>query len=236
MLAILFLVDNIFSSSGKTPTMKYKAVIFDMDGTLLNTLADISDSMNSVLLERGYPTHSEESYKLFIGDGMGTLVRRALPSDVICDDIVASCIEDMADRYDKNWDINSFIYDGVSELLTTIEKNGVKKAILTNKPNLFVKRIYDKYFSKWKFEVMLGSTKSYPRKPDPTTALMIADKLSLHPSEIVFLGDSSVDMITAVNAKMYPVGALWGYRTREELFKSGASTTIEEPTELLAYL
>ena len=216
--------------------MNYSSVIFDLDGTLLNSLTDLADAMNHVLAKRGYKTHDENSYKNFIGDGLKELVRRALPKDAVSDDLVHLCLFEMEGEYSGNWDNKTKLYEGVADLLDGLAQENVKLAILSNKPHSFVEKIYGRFLNRWTFEIMLGAGGKFPRKPDPSGALHIARALDANEGEVVFLGDSKTDMLTAKNAGMVPVGALWGYSTREELNENGAAFLIERPTDLLSII
>lgn len=216
--------------------MKYKAIIFDLDGTLLDTLEDIADSMNSVLKHLGFPKHNLNAYKYFVGEGLERLVRRVLPEDKLEEGLVAQCIGRMRDEYRKRWADKTHPYPEVPELLDALSIRGVKLAILSNKPDDFTKVIVAKFLPHWKFVSILGANDAMPKKPDPTAALTIAETLNIPPHECLFLGDSNIDMETAQAAGMYPVGALWGFRTAEELTESGAKSLVEKPTELLKLL
>ena len=196
--------------------MIYKAVLFDLDGTLLDTLKDIADSVNIALDQLGFPQHEVEAYKYFVGDGREALAIRALPED--CRDTVnvdklAASIEA---EYSRRWAINTRAYEGVPDMLQTLKDLGIKMAILSNKPQASAEEMVAKYFSQWRFELTLGARSSIPMKPDPTAALHIARRLNIPPAEFLYLGDTDVDMKTASAAGMYPVGALWGFRTTDE--------------------
>jgi phosphoglycolate phosphatase len=216
--------------------MNYKAVIFDMDGTLLDTLADLAESMNQVLGRFGFPGHGEEAYKYFVGDGIEILARRALPSDRVNDTLVAQCVSAMVEEYARRWDLKTRPYEGIPELLDALTEKKLPMAILSNKPHDFSLLVADKLLARWTFQVILGARPSVPKKPDPAAALEIARDLRLAPEEILYLGDTGTDMKTARAAGMFPVGALWGFRTESELTAEGARVLIEHPQDLLQYL
>lgn len=216
--------------------MKYKAIIFDLDGTLLDTIDDLADSMNGVLARRGIPTHDVDKYKYFVGDGMSTLVKRALPQDISNDSLVSECITEMREEYGKRWANKSCPYEGIPELLDMLAAEGIKTAILSNKPDEFTKIVVEKLLSRWKFEVVLGERSGIPKKPDPTGAMEIADLLNIPPEEFLYLGDTNTDMLTANAAGMYAVGVLWGFRKADELIKSGAQILLEKPVDLIEVL
>lgn len=217
--------------------MKFKAALFDLDGTLLDTLEDLADCMNSVLEQNGFPVHELERYKYFVGAGMENLVRRALPERVRNEDeTVSACLESMREEYSRRWKDKSRPYEGVPELLSALSKQGLRLAILSNKPDDFTKKTVSKLLGEWKFEIVRGELPPVPRKPDPTSAIEIAQELAIPPEEFIYLGDSNIDMQTANGAGMYAVGALWGFRTADELLSSGARALIEKPLDLLKLL
>ena len=216
--------------------MSFKAVLFDLDGTLLDTIEDLADSMNCVLEGLGFPTHEVEPYKYFVGDGVENLVRRALPEGHRNEATVEKCAAAMNEEYGKRWGNKTRPYDGVPELLDELTARGVSKAVLTNKVQQFAQLTVAKLLSKWSFDLVAGARPSVPQKPDPTTALEIAGRLGFPPCEFLYLGDTNTDMKTAVAAGMCPVGALWGFRPVEELIASGAQVLIERPAALLDLL
>jgi phosphoglycolate phosphatase len=212
----------------------FEAVIFDLDGTLLDTLSDIAVAANKALGRQGFPSHGVEEYRYFVGDGVTMLMRRALPPQKRHDDaIIAACVDLFREEYGRTWDLNTRAYEGIPELLDTLTGKGMKMAVFSNKPDDFTKRYVDRFFQDWFFEIVLGLRQGMPKKPDPAGAIQIAGHLRITPPRFLYLGDSGVDMKTAVNAGMFPVGALWGFRTREELVEHGAGATIEHPMELL---
>ncbi len=216
--------------------MKYKAVIFDLDGTLLDTLEDIADSMNRVLHGRGLPTHPTEAFRYFVGSGAAILVSRALPPEKRNDEVTANCLEAFRREYACNWNKKTKPYDGVSKLLDALTAKQIEMAVLTNKPQHFAELCIEEFFSGWKFAVILGQRDGVPMKPDPAGPREIARCLDIPSEEFLFLGDSDVDMRTAVNAEMLPVGAMWGFRSEKELRESGAVEVIGRPAELLRFV
>ena len=216
--------------------MPYKAILFDVDGTLLNTLEDLSGAVNRVLAGKGFPTHKLEAYRYFIGDGSAMLITRALPEEKRNDDTIRSCIEMFIEDYGRNWNVRTKPYDGVTEMLDALMARGLKIAALSNKPHEFTKRCVNDFLPNWPFEVVLGYRDAVPLKPDPASALEVAKRLNIPPVDFLFLGDSAVDMKTAIAAGMYPVGVLWGFRPVEELQENGAQALIERPLEILNLL
>jgi phosphoglycolate phosphatase len=213
--------------------MTYKAVIFDLDGTLLNTLHDIANPVNHVLSKYGYPTHSITDMREYIGNGIGQLVYRALPADVAESLHYKKILEEVRVEYQKHLNNSTVIYDGIGEVLSTLQARRISLNILSNKSDEFMDEVHDTYFKEWDFDIVLGARINKPLKPDPTSLLEIIDDLGLSADECVFVGDSDVDMQTAVNAGVYAVGVTWGFRTQDVLRASGADTIISQPDELL---
>jgi phosphoglycolate phosphatase len=213
--------------------MSFRAVLFDLDGTLLDTLDDLADSANLALRQCGFPEHPAESYKVFVGDGIENLLRRAVPEDRRDPATLARCVSLTREQYAGRWAEKTRPYDGISGLLDALTVRGIPMAVLSNKPEEFTRLCVERLLAGWHFEVVLGACPSLPRKPDPAGALQIAERLQLGPTEIVYLGDTGTDMQTAVAAGMFPVGALWGFRTAEELIAHGARVLLQKPVELL---
>jgi phosphoglycolate phosphatase len=217
-------------------TLRFQAVIFDLDGTLLDTLDDIADSANSVLKQFGYPTHPVEDYRFFVGDGVEMLIRRVLPEGERTDDLVGRGVGRMREEYGRNWNVKTKPYAGVPSMLDALAARNVKLAVLSNKPDEFTRACVEGLLPAWRFDVVAGQGPDVPHKPDPGGALWVARKLGLPPERIVFLGDSGNDMRAAVSAGMYPAGALWGFRPREELEASGARALMDRPEDVVALI
>jgi phosphoglycolate phosphatase len=216
--------------------MSFHAVLFDLDGTLLDTLDDLADSANLALRQLGLPEHGAESYKRFIGDGIDNLVRRAVPEDRRDAATLAECVNLTRGNYAIRWAEKTRPYDGIPELLDSLTTRGIPMAVFSNKPDEFTQLCVERLLAAWHFEVVMGSSPALPKKPDPAGACWIAERFQVEPAEFVYLGDTDTDMQTAVAAGMYPVGALWGFRTAEELSGCGARALIHRPAELLAIL
>jgi phosphoglycolate phosphatase len=216
--------------------MNFKAILFDLDGTLLNTIEDLTDSMNQVLSRFGFSGHDQEAYKYFVGDGVESLIRRALPADRVDEKMVAQCAAAMREEYGRRWDKKTRPYPGIPELLDTLCQRGISMAILSNKVQDFTEICVSRLLSKWSFRIILGARPTVPKKPDPTAALEIAESMDLTPSQFLYLGDTSTDMQTAVAAGMFPLGALWGFRTARELMAHGAKALLQKPLDLLQHL
>lgn len=207
------------------------AVIFDLDGTLINSLDDLADSANTVLAECSLPVHPVESYKYFVGDGMETLVRRAAPPETP-DAALASLYARVKAEYGKNWAVKTRPYDGIIPMLERLAAMRTPVALLSNKPHEFVGVVAERFFPTTRFAVVQGCPAGGKPKPDPANAYAAAKALGLSPDRIAFVGDSRTDMDTAVNAGMLPVGVLWGFRPESELLKHGAKVLLAKPAEL----
>jgi len=216
--------------------MKRKAVLFDLDGTLLDTLEDLCDSVNRVLAARGFPIHPLDAYRYYVGDGAATLFRRVLPENQNGDEMVQNCLLDFREDYGRNWNVKTKPYPGIEELLDALTERGIQMTVLSNKPDETTKKCIEGLLPRWKFAPVLGQREGVPKKPDPAGVTEITETLGLHPSAFLYLGDTGTDMRTATAAGMFPVGALWGFRTEEELTETGARALIREPLELLLYL
>lgn len=211
--------------------MEYKAVIFDLDGTLVNSLNDLADSVNVVLKEYGYPTHPVDKYRIMVGNGIGKLIERALPANVsgkIREEVLAR----FKTVYESHQLDKTAPYEGIINMLEDLKKKNIPLAVCTNKHDEAAKKIIATLFARNTFQEIIGDLPGFKRKPDPQKVFIIAENMALKPQEIVYIGDSSVDMQTAVNAGMLPVGVLWGFRAREELVANGAALLLEHPSDL----
>jgi len=213
--------------------MSHAAVLFDLDGTLLDTLEDIADSTNQVLASFGFTTHPTASYKLFVGDGEDMLATRALPEGHRDAATVSRTVVLFHEVYSKRWANRTRPFPGIPLLLDSLVQDGIRLAILSNKAQRFAEAAVSRLLGRWSFEVVLGAQPSLPVKPSPEGALRIARQMGFPAERFLYLGDSGVDMKTAVSAGMYPVGALWGYRSRDELKAAGALALVAAPEEAL---
>ncbi|PIF69410.1 HAD family hydrolase [Flavobacterium sp. 2] len=215
--------------------MKFKGIIFDLDGTLVDSLHDISDAMNTVLESLNYPTHTYDTYQYFIGSGLRNLVSKALPSTNNSDEQIEICFEMMIQEYRKICTSKTKPYEGILELLDNLTSQNIKLAVFSNKADELTKKIASEIFPNH-FDAAVGLSTEELKKPNPFEAIEISKKWNLKPEEILFVGDSDIDMKTAVNANMFPVGVSWGYRTEEELKSSGAKLVINNASELIEIL
>lgn len=210
-----------------------RAVLFDLDGTLADTLADLANAVNWALAQLGCPTHPVDSYRLKVGDGARQLCERALPADR--QDLIEETLRLMRNRYSEHCFELSRLYKGIPELIAALAER-YQLAVLSNKPDHFTKRMIAHYFNPSPFSVVRGQLPDVPLKPDPTAALQIARELVVPPAQWLYLGDTNTDMRTARAAGMHPVGVLWGFRDREELVESGAEHIVAKPEEVLKLL
>jgi len=209
-----------------------RAFLFDMDGTLVDSLADIGGSMNFVLRTLGHPEHPIAAYRTLVGEGVASLVQKALPrgADAQREDAAAR----YRARYAENLLASSRPYAGVVELIEALRVRGDRIAVVTNKPQGPATTIAETLFAKGMFDVVVGERTGLARKPDPAMALLAAQALEIAPSACVFVGDTLVDMHTARAAKMRSVGVLWGFRDRAELEEAGADHIVARADEILA--
>ncbi|HCM27403.1 MAG: hypothetical protein A2Z99_02345 [Treponema sp. GWB1_62_6] len=213
-----------------------KAVIFDLDGTLVDTIEDIAAAVNSAFAKYGYPPRlGREMYKM-VGNGMRNLIKQALPQAVSDQSIIEECASAAIKAYAEKPAVYSRAYPGIDELLVGLKSRGIPSAIISNKPDILTRMVVDAVFPGHDFRVVQGEKPGVPRKPDPDSSLEIAAVLGAKPEEVLYLGDSDVDMLMAGAAGFFSVGAAWGFRGTEELEKAGAMRIIDQPVELLSLL
>jgi phosphoglycolate phosphatase len=216
--------------------MRFSAVIFDLDGTLLNTLADIADSANRVFSAHGLPTIPRDRFKTYVGEGVTRLFERSLPEEMRNAESIEEFGAQFRREYAQGWNVLTEPYVGATELLREVAQRGIPMSVLSNKPHEFTVRCVSEYFAGHEFELVLGVSDETPPKPDPAGALRIVSDLGVTAEQTLYLGDTGTDMQTAVAAGLHPVGALWGFRAREELVDNGAVQLIASPLELLPLL
>jgi len=215
--------------------MDKHAVLFDLDGTLLNTLQDIADSCNAALQRHGFPPHPLDSYRYFVGDGVSMLVARTLPESEPDRATLEAVVATYREEYHRRWNVRTEPYPGIVELLAELTRRRIQMTVLSNKPDDFTRRCVAEYFPQFKFSAVLGASSAFPQKPIPIAALHIAKLVGIAPADFLYLGDTATDMKTAVAAGMFPVGACWGFRPAEELTGTGARELIQQPKELLKF-
>lgn len=212
----------------------FKAAIFDLDGTLADTVDSMAYCGNRALKELGLPEQPYEEYKHFAGDGVDELIRRALAA---AGDTKFVHFDEMGKIYREYFSRDCMYhvlpYDGIIDMLEVLKEKGIKTAVLSNKPDAQAVDVIETLFGKGYFDHIQGQREGIPRKPSPEGALAIADKFRVRPGECLYLGDTDTDMKTGNAAGMYTVGVLWGFRTREELEKNHAMSIVEKPWEIL---
>ena len=222
-----------FHREVKQPTVEIpKGFLFDMDGTLVDSLSDIGNAMNVVLASYGFPQHAIETYKTLVGEGARSLVEKSLPKDA--QHRAGEALTRYKARYATHLVVESKPYEGIVELLTELSARGDKLGVVTNKPHDAAVGVMTKLFPEIHFAIVVGQKDGTPHKPDPSGALLAAQALGTAPSETFFVGDTDTDMKTATNAGMIAVGVLWGFRDEAELKSHGAHHIVLHPRDLLA--
>lgn len=209
-----------------------KAVLFDLDGTLVNSLYDLADSTNYTLTQMGFPTHETERYKYFVGDGIPKLIERTLPVSERNEKTKAEALKIFMDYYRQHYVDKTVPYKGIKELLSNLKAEGLKLAVVSNKAQEMALTVTSKLLGD-EFSIVCGKQEGYPAKPDPTLTLKVIADLNVEPQSCVFIGDSGMDMLVAKNAGCTAVGVLWGFREETELLSNGANYTVKNPLEIL---
>lgn len=210
-----------------------RAVLFDLDGTLTNTLEDIADAMNRSLRLHGLPEWPLDAYRYLVGDGAKKLAERAVRDR---QELALSVQQEYQAYYQEHTRVKTQPYDGVPEMLRALQDKGLKLAVFSNKPDADTKNVVAHFFPDIPWAAVRGQIEGIPVKPDPTGALAVSEALQIPPAEFLYLGDTATDMHCAVNAGMLPIGALWGFRTAEELQSSGARQLVQHPMDVLSCL
>lgn len=213
--------------------MRFRAVLFDLDGTLLDTLRDLAESMNRVLDARGLPTHPIDAYRYHVGEGASMLVARALPEDRRDPETVRAALAEYRAMYEMNWNVHTRPYDGIPELLDALVGQGLTLGILSNKPHPMTLKCVEGFLAKWPWACVLGQRDTVARKPNPAGAIEAAALMRVGPDEVLYLGDTATDMETARAAGMFAVGATWGFRPESELRAAGAHAIVRHPREVM---
>ena len=227
-------VFNVTTMEGKAMNQKYKAVIFDLDGTLLDTLEDLTDSCNQALTGLGYPAHTIAEVRQFVGNGLGVMIEKALPGGRGNPDY-DKALDRMREIYSANYQNKTKAYDGVLDLIERLKERGVKMAIVSNKPDAQVKELAALYFKSIPQEAAIGENEAagVRRKPYPDSVYTALKALGANKEDAVYIGDSDVDMATARNSGLPCISVSWGFKTREFLQEKGASPIVDRPDEVL---
>ncbi len=210
-------------------------MIFDLDGTLLNTLGDLADAANFALESMGFPVHGTEEYKYFVGNGIPKLIERCLPEDKRSDEIIEKTLEIFDKRYGEHCMDKTRPYAGITETIGKLSEYGVRLAVASNKADGFTQALVGKFFGN-SFDIVQGSLPNVPRKPSPEIVYGIMSAVGAEKCETVFVGDSGVDITTAKNAGVDHIGCLWGFRTKEELVSAGAVNIAETPEQIMKFI
>lgn len=216
--------------------MKYSAVLFDLDGTLLDSLEGIALAMNAVLSEQGWVTHPTAAYATMVGNGIEEMVERAISPHMTAGEIFSSLVADYRRHYSRLWLQHSPPYPGIEELLAFLVKKSMALAVLSNKRDDFCKNMVAHFFPGIKFAEVCGMLPGVAQKPDPSTALAIAQRLNIAAERFLYLGDTDVDMQTACSAGMFAGGVAWGFRSVVELKAAGARKIFNHPGDVIAFL
>lgn len=211
---------------------RFDGVIFDLDGTLLDSLNDIANAANATLAKLQLPTWPIANYKHYVGDGVRVLFERALGASAQVPGVLERCLEIYQGEYNNSWDRESTPYPGILKMLASLHQAGLKLAVLSNKPEPFTLKCIERFFSEVPFDLVLGHSERFPRKPDPASAKWIASEFSSDPGRIAYVGDTNTDMQTAVGANLFAIGVTWGFRTETEIVVAGAKIICHNADEL----
>ncbi|QHQ62166.1 HAD-IIIA family hydrolase [Anaerocolumna sedimenticola] len=214
--------------------MKYTTVIFDLDGTLLNTLEDLTDSVNYALGKFGYPLRTIDEIRQFVGNGVKVLINLAVPNKTSAED-TDKCLKLYRKHYSENMQNKTRPYDGITEMLKSLKEKGIKLAVVSNKYDTAVKALCNDYYKEY-IEVAIGESPDVAKKPAPDSVFAALKELGSEKEDALYVGDSDVDVHTAHNAGIKCVGVTWGFRNREILKREGADYIIDKPEELLQYV
>lgn len=213
-----------------------KTVIFDLDGTLLNTLDDLADSTNYALSKFGYPTRTIEEVRQFVGNGVAKLIERAIP-DGKNNPNFEKCLSIFKENYAQNMYNKTAPYNGIIEMLSNLKSKGIKIAVVSNKFDLAVKELCKKYFEGFiDFAAGENEAQGIKKKPAPDTVISVLNEFNFAPEDAVYVGDSDVDIMTAKNSKMPCISVTWGFRDKKFLLENGATILINAPSEIYNHL
>ena len=216
-------------------TKRFNTIIFDLDGTLLDTLHDIAAAANKTLQAMHYPEHPVAAYRQFVGDGLLVLAQRIAPENTE-EEKIAEIVKLFEVHYDQSWDLNTRPYPGIMDMLQKIVDNGFNTAVLSNKPDEFTRRCVSRFFPDSGFGLVFGNRQEVPKKPDPLAAVEIAAYFRSQPESCLFIGDSRVDIMTANAAGMTSLGVSWGFRGRRELEEAGADVIVDSPVDIVSFV
>lgn len=216
-------------------TARYKTVIFDLDGTLVDTLTDIAEAANLVLDSLGFPSHPKDDYRTFVGDGLMTLAERILPEGSEPETLTRTAGL-FRIHYLDHWDRNSRPFPGILSMLERLMERQINLAVLSNKPDDFTQLFVSRFFPTIAFGLVRGNTVDQPKKPDPKVALEMARTFATSPDSCLLVGDSAVDILTAKASGMASMGVTWGFREKRELESHGADLIVTQPEEIVSHV
>lgn len=211
-----------------------KLAVFDLDGTLIDSLADIAEAANYAMRNLKLPEHELSKFNYMVGDGVKRLIERSLPEDKQA--MFNDALKLYNDYYDKNYTVKTYVYDGITETLKNLKNNGILLAVASNKTHGFTENIIHHYFGDELFSIVCGKSDERPVKPDPAILTYIMKNLNVKPEDSFMIGDTCIDIKTGKNAGMKTLGCLWGFRTREELCKAEADFIAENPCDIIKYI
>ena len=212
--------------------MRFKGVLFDLDGTLLNTLDDLASSGNAALISLGYPAHTRDAYRYFVGDGMRTLIERIMPP-FSKGKLIDECEKKFRSHYAEHWNDKTHLYPGIAAMLEDLSNLDLQLAVLSNKPDDFTQKCVRRFFPNVPFACVQGQLNAVPKKPHPQGALIVAQNIGVPPADILYVGDTATDMRTGKSAGMIAVGVQWGFREIRELKENGADFIAMHPQEIV---
>ena len=213
-------------------SVEFSGVIFDLDGTLLDSLEDIANATNETIASMGGAIHPVEAYKTMVGDGVVTLFERAFPEAMRDSQSMAECFEIYHAAYERNWNNRSKPYDGILCMLENLQNAGLKLAVLSNKPDPFTQKCVAHFFPSANLDIVLGHSDRFPCKPDPSSAIWIGGEMNIDANRMAYVGDTNTDMKTAIDAGYRAIGVTWGFRPESELRECGAHEVAAAVIEL----
>jgi len=214
----------------------FKAAIFDLDGTLLDSIGDLSDAMNETLKSYGFPTFPIDHHTRAVGNGIRAYALKCIPEEKITDDFATEFVKKVNERYDKSCTVNTKPFDGIIPLLDYLKSENIVLNVLSNKMDPFAKAMIEHFFAEYGFKFVFGERPGVPKKPDPAAALFIAENCEAKPSEVIFIGDSIYDVLTGKNAGMFSVAACWGYQSEDMLKDKNPDLLAYTPYDIVEYL
>lgn len=213
-----------------------KLLIFDLDGTLINSVYDLAHAANTIFRKYGFPEHEVEAFNQFVGSGIYKMLQRALPAEVRETELVNQIKDEFIEYYQQNICVYTRPYDGILELLAELKSKGILLAVASNKFQKGTETLVHNLFDDDTFSVILGQRENVPIKPDPAIVHNILETVNINAADVLYVGDSDVDMFTAKNAGVRSIGVTWGLRSKAELETSGAKYIVDKASEILNFI